>query len=391
MGVQLPARPASGNVMDGNAATEGRGGCPWQVQPSRTGLVALIAGFFCFICVPATQAAPGETNNAFDDLKAFLNTDTREYEVVFSAVHHSTEGMKQLVGDLQKRMPGLRVSFDEAEFFRVRRAKDGFCIQQATDLAGINSRKVSSDRGSAEGVFSNAYWLLTERLITTDQGKLVEMNKRLGTNWWEVRADESAAKALSFGLRLRRGSLKWYGTNFTAELAVGGRVQVSESRAQRISGSLSLSNGLPFAITYELYSNKFTVFLAYRTEVRCPFRIPDELRICEPLPEGRGSNIFTVQIVSLELTNLQDSRTDPSEFLKANPGVTVVEKVVDGSAKVVSLWGRPGNGAAVGMSGMDASTPRRWTRRILLGALLLPTLAFSYLLFHRRVGERGGL
>jgi hypothetical protein len=27
----------------------------------------------------------------------------------------------------------------------------------------------------------------------------------------------------------------------------------------------------------------------------------------------------------------------------------------------------------------------------LLGALLLPTLAFSYLLFHRRVGERGGL
>lgn len=186
-----------------------------RLGPSWHPVAVLAAALLCLGGVRTCCGASAEANDAFGQLKGFLDADAQEYEVVFSVVHHSNEAMRQLVSDLQKRTGvNLQVSFDEVEFFRVRRAKDGFLTQRAADLASIETRSVSGARGSAEGMVSNNCWSLSGGLLTTDQGKCAEMNKRLGTNWWEVRADESAYKALSLGLHLRRGSLAWDGTNF---------------------------------------------------------------------------------------------------------------------------------------------------------------------------------
>ena len=157
----------------------------------------------------------------------------------------------------------------------------------------------------------------------------------------------------------------------------------TDNGERSIPGRLSLSNGLPSAITYWLGSNEFTVFMAYKRVVQCPFRIPDELTICEPLPGGRGSNVFTVEIVSLALTNFRAASTGPSELLQPNRGVTVVERVAHGSAQVTSIKGRPSKRASVGMAGRYTMGRRPWTKWVLLGTLLVPLLFFACATFRR--------
>lgn len=316
-------------------------------------------------------------NEYFPAFKEFLNSEFGEYEVVFSILHHSHKALEdELAGFTKGKGAGFSMILDKPVYYRVRRTRNGFSLHSAHSLDEIENEVIGGGQ-SAFGVLSNVYWSANSSTIYFDEWRSVDMEERLGSDWISVQC-EQAVRALSFGMYVRKGSVVWDGTNFTAESAA------SLNPKRRISGTLTLSNGLPFLVRYLLGSLKHEVALSYEKPIATSGRlIPNRFRVIHELPKTHGSNMFTWELIGLSVTNFAPSSTSPQEFLSTASRMTVVQRSVNGTAKAVALHGVPlkhpvGVKMRTDRLGNEHSKPTKWVVVVVLflSSLFLLRTAF---------------
>jgi len=332
------------------------------------------------------MADADETNDHFISLKEFLNSDLKEYEVIFSVSHQSNKAVEEEFAAFQRAVGGnISMVLDQPVFYRVRRTEWGFSIQRARTLGDIEEGKLSLPDQSANGVVSNVYWSANMGAVFYDPGKALETEKRFGTNWFAISC-EQATKILSLGLLVRKGSLVWDGTNFEAEPVNFVRTPSAEHATRSISGNVTLSDGLPSAITYRLGSAQFVVLLDYKNpNTNLSWRIPNHLTTIDQLPSGRGSNVFTWELISLQLANFLPESTGPDKFLPSWDTLTVVSKSLDGNAKTIRFRGSPPKQPiGVKMDGHDIPNQSSSARMVVLAAMLLSSAFFLFLMLRRK-------
>jgi hypothetical protein len=118
----------------------------------------------CFCRVGFGGVAP---NQHFEALKEFLDSDPDEYEVVFSILHQSSEGLLQIFAELKPQFgSSTKLVLDQEIYYRVRCARDGFFIQQAKTLQDLKEGNADIPGSGAHGTVSNANWSVNPELLT---------------------------------------------------------------------------------------------------------------------------------------------------------------------------------------------------------------------------------
>jgi hypothetical protein len=346
----------------------------------------------------ACLAAPEGANSLFGDLKAFLAASDPEYEVIFSEVFVPNQAAEDRrskeAAALQKR--GLKmVSFaDQTLFYRLVAARDGYLMQQGTTFKALEDRAVeaSDPRERSEGFAAGSYWSLIRGTLVTDHAMTARMNRQVGPSWWRPRAEALAYRAITLGLLVRRSSLAWDRTNFTAEAAGSGLVPSDLRGKRRVAGYVTLSNDVPCALTYWLGQKKWAILLNYQTRPDAPFWIPGEVSICQEMVDGTfEKSVVRIFRVAFPKGDLPPGSTSPDELAEANPGISVVQRSPNGEGTVMKANGRALPAAPVKWSRSDDGQKRsvRAFLRVLLGLMaLLPVLAGCAILRRRNVAAR---
>jgi hypothetical protein len=317
-------------------------------------------------------------------LKSFLNRDLAEYEIVYSLTPHANKLAVEALAEFNKRNHSqIRADFDVGTYYRVHVAKDGFFVKKDANLESVLENIVTKGDSLAYGTFTNCYWSVGQGLKMTDERKLPELHSR-GLTWKDM-AEDATQSVLSLGLLVKKGSLQWNDTNFTAE-AVKSPYIPRECWGKRcIAGNLLLSNGLPQSVQYEIGMHRFDISLEYTKSIEGAPTLPNILHIHSAYTNGLDDRI-TIAIFKLCETNFPAGSTSPDGFITAGETNNTIAVTPNGSAAISSLNGKTLNKPIrVEVTDRPASqlSSKRW---IVLSALLVTSLVF--LMFFMATNQR---
>jgi len=284
-------------------------------------------------------------------LQGLLNTNYAEYEIVFSSQFHPDEDMQQWTAfvDTNPASGGTLHVITNPIFYRLRYAKDGFFVRQASSLAEVQTLALTNQMSTVRGVWSNTYWQITGGLLLIDHTRLPAMTNAKNIRTWKDLADEADQYIFSLGLWIKRSSVIWDGTNFTGEASTPGPKGFDPQGKRLVTGYVILSNGIPWQLNSEIATTHFSIHLGYYDPILATrFKIPSQMDVVRTY-FGGATNHVTLQIFSLKVTHFPPDSTQPAQFADPhyNPALSIIEKYTNGTGVQTQRRGQPIPPAAV--------------------------------------------
>lgn len=321
----------------------------------------------------------------FTSLKAFLNTNYPEYEITFSVLHQSNNILQKQFESLFR---GSRMTMivDRPVFYKARITRDGYSLVTAYTLDDIQGKGVAMTNMSAFGLTSNNLcWSANNNNVVYDAAEFAEMTGKYGPGWVHLKYQQ-ASKLLSLCLPVRKGTVIWNGTNFTAERDIHNTFDSKDSeQGVRISGSLTFSNGMPSVISCTNFGLRHTVTLSYDGALQNGFILPKQLLVDEELPNKEGDNIFTWTIINLTVTNFPPNSTAPSIVLNTIENRSVVT-LSSGVETITTVRGKQLPTPMVANVARTALNSKHilWVRAVIFATLLFPPIVAVVIVIKKR-------
>jgi len=303
------------------------------------------------------ESPPSQTDY-FTALQGLLNNDYAEYEIAFSIVDTTVQPDGRQMAQIASPNAGpggeWSRTYTQPGFYRLRRAQDGFFAQTGRSLDQVQKFALDTNEpAQVSGAYANAWWQFGHGLLFLDFTRFPALqNQELGGWEWRMGrgisftrfpalqnhefdgaakdlADAAEQDILSLGLCLKRGSVAWDGTHFTAE--TGTHISTpADLRGRRIViGDVILSNGIPSQLDAQISTAHFSIRLGYDPVISARFKIPSQMDVVRTGPES-GANHLVFQIHSLQVTNFPPGSTSPALFADANSSLSVIEKYSTG-------------------------------------------------------------
>jgi hypothetical protein len=318
---------------------------------------------------PKPSENPPPRSDYFSALQGLLNADFPEYEIVFSIVDKTVRPQLPQAQTSQRATIGQIGSpntdsgsawhrtYERPGFYHLRRSHDGFVTQSGDSLEQVQRFSLTTDQtAQISGVCSNAWWQNGHGLLFMDNTRFSALKNHELAGAAKDLADEVEQDVLSLGLCIKRGSVLWNGTHFTAETGTHSSTPAGLRGRRIVTGHVNLSNGIPTDLDCGIFtapvsaqlpsqdaSAHFSIHLGYDPVISARFKIPTQMDVTRIVPKV-ATNHLEYRIFGLQAANFPSGSSSPALFAISNSSLSIIEKYSNGvgtQTRLVILTNKP--------------------------------------------------
>lgn len=195
-----------------------------------------------------------------ETFKRLLANSIPRFEVLYSVTSEQTQGGNEMIEKLRASGVNIRPRYNEERFTYVKLSSDGFVIRHANQLESLTSFDMSVPQ-TANGLSNGVFWSFGAGQVIYDHQRREQLLAK-GIDWRES-VFEAARPALTFGLNVQPGSVRWDGNTFQARYPDTDAWSPDVRGRELIRGELVMSNGLPARIEYRGVQKRYYVNYSY--------------------------------------------------------------------------------------------------------------------------------
>jgi hypothetical protein len=334
----------------------------------------------CLVLLRTQCADASGTDDYVIAFKRFLSGGPSEYEVQFSVVQHADDELKRRLQEFNKRSEErkISISFEQPQFYNVRRALHGFSVRRGSSLADVQGPDTIE-----YGVVSNTYWSANRQVEALDDAALPKLKATQGQDWTSL-ADEAVQNVMTLGLWVRAGSVVWNGTKFTAETPNNHPIPRDRRGMRIVSGQLFCTNDIPAMIDYGYDSNRYFVYYHYDGGTDQSTKLPRTMEIIEAYLASGMTNRYSLELIRYRAKDFSVSATGPPHRENELP---VFHRDSGGAVSWSGLHGQGSKAAAVKKKAHTGII-----RGVIAGSMVICTiLIFGRLFWPARPSPRKGV